>query len=175
MVTIRTARTGDAAGIANVYVEAWRDAYAGMIPDRVLLGMSRRQHASIWSRALANDRNREDVIVAVDGPVVGFGSCGRARGAGLPHQGEVYTLYVLPGHQGRGIGKSLLASLFGALRANGWRSALIWVLADNPARFFYHAMGGVWIAVREEKLWGTTLREMAYGWTDLEPRSAPGS
>ena len=47
-------------------------------------------------------------------------------------------------------------------------SALIWVLAENPARFFYQAMGGTLIAKREEKLWGVSLHEMAYGLSDLK-------
>ncbi len=35
--TIRTATAADAAGIARVHVETWRDAYAGLIPNEVLL------------------------------------------------------------------------------------------------------------------------------------------
>ena len=124
----------------------------------------------MWSQALDRRRTRQVVMVAEDdaGAVVGFGSCGPAKGVDLDFDGEVYTLYVLPDYQGRGIGARLLAGLFEALLAGGSRSALIWVLAGNPARFFYQTAGGAWIAVREERLWGATLREMAYGWDDLE-------
>ncbi len=100
--------------------------------------------------------------------IIGFGSCGPARGTGLPFAGEVYTLYVLHDHQGEGIGKRLLGALFQRLLDQGMGSALIWVLARNPARFFYEATGGKRVAEREQKLWGATLAEAAYGWSNLE-------
>lgn len=37
---IRVARLDDAAAVAEVYVETWRSAYAGLLPDKVLTGMS---------------------------------------------------------------------------------------------------------------------------------------
>jgi hypothetical protein len=46
-------------------------------------------------------------------------------------------------------------------------AAYLWVLADNPSRFFYQAMGGKQISERDERLWGTTVHEVAYGWPDL--------
>jgi hypothetical protein len=47
-------------------------------------------------------------------------------------------------------------------------SAVIWVLAANPSRFFYETMGGKRVGEREEDMWGVKLREIAYGWLDLE-------
>ena len=46
-------------------------------------------------------------------------------------------------------------------------SSIIWVLAGNPSRFFYEVMGGKITEIREETLWGTTLKEISYGWIDL--------
>jgi hypothetical protein len=42
-----------------------------------------------------------------------------------------------------------------------------WVLADNPARFFYERMGGKRAGERDENLWGATLHEIAYGWNAI--------
>lgn len=170
MARIRAARPGDAEAIAGIEVETWRAAYAGLIPDRVLITMSRRKHAQLWSRRIGRHGGSETVLVAegAEAGVVGFGSCGRARSTGLSYQGEVYTLYVHHDHQGQGIGKELLGALFRRLLDGGMRSALAWVLAQNPARFFYEAMGGRRIAERDEKLWGVMVAECAYGWPDLE-------
>jgi hypothetical protein len=41
------------------------------------------------------------------------------------------------------------------------------VLAQNPSRFFYEAMGGRRVGERMESLWGLELPEIAYGWPDL--------
>ncbi len=174
MIRIRNATATDSRGIARVYVDTWRDAYAGVIPQHVLLNMSRRQQAAMWAGEIGNRRNGQVIMVAKDSlaGIVGFGSCGRARHTILPYEGEVYTLYVHPDHQGQGIGKELLGQLFGALLGRALRSAVIWVLADNPARFFYQAMGGKWTAVREERLWHTSLPEMAYGWGNLKQAAA---
>ncbi len=170
MIKIRKATARDANAIARVHVDTWRDTYAGIIPDRILIGMSHRRHCAEWSDVFGKRRNGHTVMVAEDSRagVVGFGSCGRARYVNLPYNGEVYTLYVLTDYRGRDVGKRLLSELFGALLERGSRSALIWVLADNPARFFYQAMGGTWVAVRTEMLWGTSFAAMAYGWRDLK-------
>ena len=85
----------------------------------------------------------------------------------LPQAGEIFTLYVAPEHQERGIGRALLFRLFEGLTDRGLNSAVVWVLAQNPARFFYEAMGGRRIAAKQERLWNTTLPQVAYGWDDL--------
>ncbi len=177
-MTIREAIRADSEAIAAIYVDTWRDAYAGVLPDRMLVNMSRRRQAADWRRAISHQSGGHRVLVAEAGEageteIVGFGSCGPARATGLAYRGEVFTLYVDPDHQGQGFGKALLAALFRALERQGLASAVIWVLADNPARFFYQAQGGRLVGTRDQRLWGTALREMAYGWDDLaEP--APG-
>ena len=99
----------------------------------------------------------------------------RSRPTNLSYDGEVYTLYVLPDHQGAGNGRRLLGALFSALSAAGCRSALVWVLAKNPARFFYEAMGGTFIAIREEPFHDVVLSECAYGWSDLARHAEMGT
>ena len=169
MVRIRPARLSDASAIADIQVETWRDTYAGLIPDRTLLGLSRTSHIESW-RGILRDMRGHNITRVAEGPdacVVGFANAGRARPTNLPYDGEVYTLYVAPDHQGAGHGRRLLDALLSALRAGGCRSALVWVLAGNPARFFYEAMGGTLIATREEPFHGVVLSECAYGWPDL--------
>ena len=165
--TVRAATKEDAEAVARAYVETWRDAYPGMLPDKVLLDLSAPRHAASWRRRIGEAG--EIVVVAEDGAagIVGFGSAGRARDAGLGHAGEVYTLYLLPDWRDRGLGRALLGALFDALVARGYGSALVWVLADNPSRFFYETMGGRRTAEKVETLWGAPVRQLAYGWARL--------
>jgi hypothetical protein len=65
------------------------------------------------------------------------------------------------------VGRALLMSLFDALIDRGMNSAVVWVLAQNPARFFYEAMGGRRIAEKKERLWNALLPQVGYGWDDL--------
>ena len=121
--TVRAATKEDAEAVARTYVETWRDAYPGMLPDKVLLGLSAPRHAESWRRRIGEAG--EIVIVAEDGEagIVGFGSAGRARDANLGHAGEIYTLYLLPDWRDRGLGRALLGALFDALVARGYGSA----------------------------------------------------
>jgi GNAT superfamily N-acetyltransferase len=175
MANLRVATPNDAPGIAKVYIDTWLSTYAGIIPDHILLAMSHDGETAAWRRSLARTDDGSVVIVAEDNAegIVAFGSGGRARGTDLPYEGEVHTLYVTPDFQGRGLGRQLLGSLFSGLVSAGHRSGLIWVLAENPARFFYQAMGGSWVAVRNERFRGVSLAEMAFGWPDLNAAVAP--
>lgn len=167
-MVVRKAEAADAEAIARIYVDGWRDSYAGLVPDRVLIGMSRRRQAADWRGIIAHGRRNQQVMVAEDASgVVGFGSAGPARGADLPFGGEIYTLYVDPDRHDQGIGRALLRALFADLTAHDIDAALVWVLAGNPARYFYEALGGHLVAVRDERLWGTVLAQVAYGWHDL--------
>ena len=98
MVVIRTARSDDAGPIADIHIATWRTAYAGIIPNSVLLNLSSASECKSWRRAITAraDECAVYVAAAVDGEILGYGSAGRARPNGLPYTGEIYTLYVAP-------------------------------------------------------------------------------
>lgn len=164
---LRSARPGDAAGIARVHVEAWRTTYAGALPDAFLRGLSIPEHTARWTRMLRP--GGDTVLVVEDGKagIVGFGSAGPARQAEMPvgdWQGEIYTLYLLTDWQGRGLGRAMIHGLFDRLTEAGMLRIALWVVAANPTRFFYEAMGGRAVARRSEPFAGVMLDEIAYGW-----------
>ena len=168
MIRARAAREADAARIAEIYIETWRTTYAGAVPDRVLVNMSNERQAIDWTRAIRGGSEIVGVAEDDQAGIVAVGSGGANRTRGGDYAGEVYTLYVQPDFQNQGVGEHLLAHLFAEIRAKGMNSAIIWVLAANPSRFFYENMGGKRVGERDEAMWGTTLREIAYGWLDLE-------
>jgi ribosomal protein S18 acetylase RimI-like enzyme len=175
-LNLRSASLNDAGPIARVHVTTWRAAYAGLVPDTYLVGMTEVGQMRLWRRLLGRPQAEETILVAevesaasAGGPqVVGFGSCGPSRPYGLPFRGEVFTLYVTDDWQGRGIGRALIRALFVDLVARGNSDALIWVLSANPARFFYEAVGGSPVAARKEAFAGAMLDETGYAWPDLE-------
>lgn len=167
-VRIRRAGITDARAVAEIYVETWREAYPGMLPDRVLLGMSSEHQRRAWRHSICDPA--QSVLLAEEpgGSVVGFGSCGATRRPALPFSGEIYTLYVSPDHQRQGAGSMLMAALLRDLSRRGHKSAMVWALADNPSRFFYEAMGGALVAESTDSLWGRRVRQRGYGWRDLD-------
>ena len=145
------------------------------LPDSMLAGMSDVRQSAYWSRVLADRHESRGVFVADDEDmgVVGFGSCGPVRDPpeGLSGReirvGEVYTLYVEPDFQNRGLGRRLLDALFRQLRADGCDTAVLWMLADNPDRFFYEGLGGERVGERVDTMAGVDVEEVAFGWHDL--------
>jgi len=167
---IRAATADDGAAIARIHVETWRSTYAGILPDAYLVRMDVAGQRRIWRQSLraGSHRHQTFVATAADGEVVGFASCGPARRHALPrrapYDGEIYTLYVAIDHQGQGHGKRLLRACLAELRAAGKSAAIAWVLAANPARFFYEAQGGRTVAERSESFAGAQLAELGFGW-----------
>ncbi len=175
MVRVRPARPDDAAAVARIYVETWRSVYAGVVPDRVLTQMSHVRQSLAWRREIGMRGGRRILVADVrDAGVVGFVGVGPSRYGPLPFDGEIHTLYVADDFQGRGIGRALLEAGLATLKEKGFAAAVVWVLSANPARYFYEAMGGRRVAERDESLWGTILRETAYGWPDLVRRLEDG-
>ncbi len=176
MIRIRRATRNDATAIGRVHVETWQSAYAGLLPDAMLAGMSAVRQAAMWSRSLADKEEQRGVFVADDAEsgVVGFGSCGPVRDMpeGLDgteqRVGEVYLLYVETDFQNQGIGRRLLDALFRQLRADGFDTAILWMLADNPTRFFYEGLGGRLAGERTDTFSGADVDEVAYAWRDLD-------
>jgi ribosomal protein S18 acetylase RimI-like enzyme len=165
-IIIRPARPGDARGIARLDVEIWRTTYAGVLSSSYLVGLSERRREAGWRSVIL--REPRDVRVAVDsiGVILGFGSCGPNRGDRL-FTGEVFTLYVAPDWQNQGIGRRLLIALFRRLVVAGRHSAILWVLRDNPARFFYERLGAQQVARKSLAVGGAAIEATAYGWRDL--------
>ncbi len=173
VVRIRRAIAEDSMGIGHVYVDAWRETYAGVLSTNRLAGLSKERQAERWLRKLIapgrKGRKFRDTFVAVDEHVgvVAFGECGPSRDPKMGYVAEVYTLYVHPNHLGRGLGSTLLSCLFDSLIGQGVESAIIWALSDNPYRHFYSAIGGRIVAERSSCFWGRNVREIGYGWPSL--------
>ena len=79
------------------------------------------------------------VVMEADGATVGMG---RVVGDG----GTAYQLVdiaVLREHQGKGLGKRIVAALVGWLNANAPKSAYVSLIADGPAKDLYAQYGFV--------------------------------
>ena len=165
-VSVRRATLADAPAIGAVHVAAWRSAYPGILPDSYLAKMSVDREAAGYAASI---RIGEGVFVATTGTpgrVIGFSSARRAR-PGAPAAGEIQTLYVLDDFREQGVGRKLLAHAGAYLAAIGCESAFLWVLRDNPTRFFYDHLGGK--PVRESPIqWaGISLIQLAYLWPEI--------
>ncbi len=160
---VRRARLRDAPGIAAVHITAWQNAYAGILPGEYLAGLSPSRLAQFYGRSIASG---EGVYVAADPEIRGFATAGRARSPFA--DGEVETLYVLDDWRERGLGRRLLTAAGGWLHSRGCASAFLWVLRDNPSRWFYERLGGRPAAHAQVAVAGQQVPQVAYVWDPIE-------
>ena len=103
--------------------------------------------------------------------IVGFVTQGMARGGAATSglgEGEIETLYVLDDWRELGLGRRLMRAAAAHLAGMGCRSAFVWVLRDNPSRWFYERLGGKAVAQSVIHVGGASVTQTAYAWSPIE-------
>jgi GNAT superfamily N-acetyltransferase len=177
---LRPAVLADAAAIGAVHVESWRETYSGLLPDSMLAELSVERWAVMWEQLLGDPGTARSMAIFVavnEGRIVGIGGCGPQRDEALAKSGftgEFGMIYVLRSHQGRGLGRSIMASLARSLAKLGHDKASLWVFRENEgARRFYERLGGAIVGEKAGERDGTLLVDLAYGWSDLSGLASP--
>jgi GNAT superfamily N-acetyltransferase len=142
-VTIRTADESDAAGIAQVHVRSWQEAYTGIVPDAYLAGLDPAARTLAWQDGLRRGPGDgvHTWVATLGGRVVGFVSVGPARDEDAGHADrEIYSIYLEPEQWGQGVARDLLRTV---VAETGDRTPIrLWVLAGaERARHFYRRHG----------------------------------
>lgn len=163
---IRKANPSDAAAIAKVAVDTWKSAYRGIIADEVLSSLSYKQKEKSWYNTLTSGIDIVFVAEDQNGNIVGYASGGKERRNHPIYRGELYTLYVLQSHHNLGIGRQLFVSIARELAKLQMKSLFVWVLEENPSRYFYKARGGKEVDTKSIAIGGRSLVEIGYGWND---------
>jgi GNAT superfamily N-acetyltransferase len=167
----RLARTSDVDDIAAVQVRAWRQSYAGLIPEAVLAELDPMHLAASWARGILNPPSaRHRLIVAIDGSsgsdvLVGYAAIGPSADPDCIEDsgtGELLALVIDPVLQRRGHGSRLMAAAVDYLRADGSIQANIWVAVGDEVRrgFLLSAGWGPDSAYRDLDVEGRTVREV---------------
>jgi L-amino acid N-acyltransferase YncA len=169
MITIRAGKVTDCDKVGPLQVKAWLETYRGLVADSVLDTLSTVDQAAAWRRILVREPPVSMAVAeTARGVLLGFAAGGPRRGKRLPHDSEVYAIYVLGAAQRQGLGSALMAAVGRSLLDNGGQSLCLWVLRHNEgARRFYESLGGVEVGEKIESMGGRKLEEVAYGWPDL--------
>lgn len=166
MITVRKATVEDAWGIAKVQVDSWRTTYKGVVPNEYLNSLSYESRFQKWKETISN----QSVFVAenADSEIVGFANGGKQRFEKYAKfSGELYAIYLLQSYQQKGIGKQLVKMVVDDLLKSEITSMSVLVLADNSAKYFYEKLGAKLIGEDELEIAGVKLRELVYGWNNL--------
>ena len=134
-LTVRVAVLDDAAGIARVHIQAWRESYAHLLPAESLAGLEQGPREARWRAIIAAATS--DIWVACAGSdIVGWASAGAGRDDEGPRPRVLSGLYVLASQYGSGAGQMLLDA------ALGDAGAYLWIAEDNPRAFAFYRRNG---------------------------------
>ena len=125
-----------------MHVDAWRHAYAGVLPQATLDGLSVEARTRMWTQAISGTRGRV-LVVEEPADLLGFAAFGPCRDEGsAAGEHELWAIYVAPGRWRAGAGRALWRAAREAMVTAGAASITVWVLAGNqPARAFYESLG----------------------------------
>ena len=170
-MNLRTALPADAESIARLHAESWRSAYRGMYRDEYLDGPVDEDRRNFWKQRFASPADNQYVLLATEGhELLGF-VC--AYGNSDERWGTLIdNLHVIPGHQGRGIGRRLLAASAVWSREHYPDAGFhLWVLDGNAkARRFYELLGAQpQESALSEPPGGGSILGWRYAWPSLEP------
>lgn len=166
MIEIRWSSCEDADSLATLHRDAWRNAYAGIIPGIPLERMLAARGPSWWRRMHGLGMRALVLDLGPEGPgVAGYATLGRLRPAGAVPMGEIYELYLRPEAQGIGLGRQLFAAARGELDRHGLTRLHVWALAENAtACRFYGAMGGQPRIRALQRIGARDLEKIGFRW-----------
>ncbi len=143
---MRAARPTDAGRLGEMQSQAWRAAYAELLPADTLAELEPAALAERWREAVTDPPSpRHRLLVAAEGgKAVGFAVLTPAEDEDLDpaEDAELALLVVDPAHLGRGHGSRLLAAAVDHLREDGFRVAYTWLTPSDEALRAFLESGG---------------------------------
>ena len=140
--TVRPAASRDVRAIAEIHVAVWQAAYQGLMADDHLAGLTAESRMSLWKEAV--EYGDLQVAVVCDGDaIVGFVGFDRSRDPkSKATTGEIWAMYVLPEHWGKGAGLALWDAAREGLLEEDCTDVTLWVLLRNERALRFYDLAG---------------------------------
>jgi GNAT superfamily N-acetyltransferase len=135
---IRPADLDDINTIGFLAQQIWPDTYGDILSAEQLKYMLKLIYSPKSLRRQMVDEHQQFLIVEQTEDPIGFASWSVTAAPGVY---KLHKLYVLPGRQGKGLGKTLLQFILETLRPEGATRLRLNVNRHNKARQFYERMG----------------------------------
>jgi ribosomal protein S18 acetylase RimI-like enzyme len=137
-LTIRNAEPGDISLIGYLAHTIWPETYGEILSNDQLDYMLELIYSpSALRRQMMTEQHRF-FIAELDNKPIGFASFGPLP---EPNTFKLHKLYVLPGIQGKGIGKALVEFIVKELEPEKAQTLLLNVNRHNKAKTFYERLG----------------------------------
>lgn len=134
---IRPADLDDINTIGFLAQQIWPETYREILsPEQLQYMMNLFYSPDSLMKQMTEDRH-QFLIVEQGEEAIGFAAWGPAD----PGVFKLHKLYVLPGGQGKGIGRAMLLFIFDVLRSEGIATLRLNVNRQNKAQRFYEKLG----------------------------------
>ena len=184
MSFVRAATASDARAIAEIKIEAWRDAYKGILSEDTLtnkLDVDKQSDKLVKQIPAGTDNSFMFVYDDPERGILGYsriliktntlhdeedsfvGSVLRKMQIG---EGRFSELYVKPQIQRQGIGKSLFEFVSNFARGKGIKTMQGNCFSDNAKGMSFHIKSGAKVLKKElSETWGEEKEESVLEWT----------
>jgi GNAT superfamily N-acetyltransferase len=146
-LSIRPGDLEDINSIGFLAQQIWPVTYGHIVPPVQMQYMLNLFYSPGSLRKQMAEENHQFLIVEQDEEAIGFASWGASQS---PEVFKLHKLYVLPGQQGKGLGRTMLQYIFEAIRPEGAKTLQLNVNRYNKACQFYEKMG--FVVVKEEDI-----------------------
>jgi len=129
-VNIRPVIDQDLGSLVRIFRACWNISYRDLISENVREAMDIEAATKLLTNAV-NPKPGRAALIATESEVgLGFASFG--IDADDESRGHLFSLYVSPESEGKGVGSKLLADLINALTQAGKEEITLWVFKENP-------------------------------------------
>jgi ribosomal protein S18 acetylase RimI-like enzyme len=147
MIEIRPAEAGELATVSQLAHEIWPTAYGKILSKAQLDYMLEMIYSLTSLQHQYHTLHHHFILATEDGIPIGFASFSPHEDPSVYH---LHKIYVLPGMQGKSIGKKMIDYVIGKIRNNGAVSLQLNVNRHNKALHFYEKLG--FIIIRKEDI-----------------------
>ena len=108
---IRKRELSDCKDIARVVTISWNETYKGIVPDWFLEELKSNEDERTKNSIEKFDKNNNNqLVLEVDGKVVGFANFGKSDDEEYENCGEIFALYIIGKYKGKGYGRKYQGS-----------------------------------------------------------------
>ncbi len=171
---LRNANINDIEGLAVASTNCLNEIFCNVLSDEALESFTLQKAVKKWRNEFVDQTGDADKAILLieneSGNIVGYSVCGlaKAMSKNVLGDGEIFSLYVEPDHQGYGLGKALMLANARWLISRGLFSGGIWLPEANElGRRFCEDLGAREEGARTKNVMGQSIPMTGFTWDDL--------
>ncbi len=139
---VRKVNPTDASRMADIQIFGWRNAYRGIIDDKILFSKLDIEKKAKSFRASIEEGKELWYVYEEDDIIKGMMCFGNSRDEDRADSFELYCIYVDPLMLRQSIGKQMIEFFEAEAKAKGFNKVILWVLEKNQIGVNFYEKNG---------------------------------